>query len=343
MPGQRPTTRHAAALHRRRLAIPQPTPRPTARTPLARTLEQPLLKVLSLPVFTVVAYGIAYGMALVYEWGSFDAFGAPHDLVKVEIGQLALPALVCVLVALSVALVLYMAVLCLHSRSHVVWRGLFLLAVGRVAGANWGVRGLVLVGLLVLLWNAVAARTHAVWWRSAGLLYATAAFAAWPNPPTWAPEAFGFIASGLLGLLLSDLASLIRQRLQAGHHVPRVGRLVLRFDDTVKAAGLPEIPRLGQVLWMILVVLTVLCGLGLGSYQLGKANAQASVVPIVQLPDGKRGAVVRVYDDRVIEGFVDPRTSCLTGQWQVVKYPDTDPFTVTVEDVRLGKPDSSCP
>jgi hypothetical protein len=74
--------------------------------------------VLSLPVLTVVVYGIA----LAYEWGIFDAFGAPHELVKVEIGQLALPAFLCVLVALGVASILYMAVLCLHSRNHLVWR-----------------------------------------------------------------------------------------------------------------------------------------------------------------------------------------------------------------------------
>jgi hypothetical protein len=299
--------------------------------------------VLSLPVLTVIAYGITYGIALAHEWGTFDAFGAPHELVKVEIGQLALPAFVCVLVALGVALILYMAVLCLHSRSHVVWRALFLLAVGRVVGVIWGVWGLVLLGLVVLLWNAIPARTHAVWWHSASLLYATITFAAWPNSPTWAPEAFGFIGGGLLGLLLSDLARLVRRRLQDGRHVPLVGRLLLRFDDAVKAASLPEIPRLGQVLWAILLVLTLLSGLVVGSYRLGKANAQASIVPIVQLPNGKVAAVVRVYDDRAVEGFVDPKTSCLTRQWQVVKYPDAHPFTVTVKDVLLSKPDSSCP
>jgi hypothetical protein len=299
--------------------------------------------VLSLPALTVVAYGIAYGIALAYEWGIFDAFGAPHELVKVEIGQLALPAFVCVLAALGVALILYMAVLCLHSRTHLVWRAMFLLAVGRVVDATWGVRGLVLLGLVVLLWNAIPARRHAVWWHSASLLYVAVTFATWPNSPKWVPGAFALIGGALLGLLLSDLARFVRQRLQDGRHVPLVGRLLLRFDDAVTAASLPEIPRLGQVIWATLLVLTVLSGLVLGSYRLGKAHAQVSIVPIVQLPNGKIGAVVRVYDDRVIQGFVDPKTSCLTRQWQVVKYPDAHPFTVTVKDVRLSKPDSSCP
>jgi hypothetical protein len=163
MPGQRPTTPHPAPLYRRRPAISRPAGRPGATTPLVRALEHPLLKVLSLPVLTVIAYGITYGIALAHEWGTFDAFGAPHELVKVEIGQLALPAFVCVLVALGVALILYMAVLCLHSRSHVVWRALFLLAVGRVVGVIWGVWGLVLLGLVVLLWKRQPAlRNHHV-------------------------------------------------------------------------------------------------------------------------------------------------------------------------------------
>jgi hypothetical protein len=210
-------------------------------------------------------------------------------------------------------------------------------------GAIWGVRGLVLFGLVVLLWNAVPARTHALWWHSASLLYATVTFAAWPNSPKWAPGAFWLIGGGLLGLLLSDLARLVQQRLRDGRHVPLVGRLLLRVDDAVKAANLPEIPRLGQVLWAILLVLTLLSGLVLGSYRLGKAHAQASIVPIVQLPHGKVAAVVRVYDDRAVEGFVDPKTGCLTRQWQVVKYPDARPFTVTVKDVHLSKPNLSCP
>jgi hypothetical protein len=342
MPGHRPTTPHPAPLYRRRPASSRPVVRRAATTPLVRTLEHPLLKVLSLPVLTVVAYGIAYGIALAYEWGIFDAFGAPHELVKVEVGQLALPAFVCVLVALSVGGILYLAVVCLHSSNHLVWRLVFLLAAGRSVGVIWGSWGLVLLGLVVLLWNAVPARTHGVWWHSASLLYATVTFAAWPNPPTWAPEAFWLIGGGLIGLLLSDVARFVRQRLQDGRHVPSVGRLLLRFDDALKAASLPVIPRFGQVLWAILLILTVLSGLVLGSYRLGKAHAQVSIVPIVQLPDGNTGAVVRVYNDRVIEGFVDPKTSCLTGRWQVVKYPDAHPFTVSVKDVRLSKPDPSC-
>jgi hypothetical protein len=298
-----------------------------------------LLALLLLPAITAVAYGLA----LAYEWGVLDAYGAPRMLARVDLGQLVVPGAITLLFVGFAMLYVFGFTLLVGIYRRTAFAKFFVWFTMTSFFLNFGLWGLAVLALIVLARQGRHAKRRRYAWEMLFGLYIVAGSAA----------AFGKYHSRLdlgteyivtfwvvlaMTTLLFAAHSLALRLHEKSRPVPRVIGMIMRASTAIDF-GIPDdlrdMPRIGLVLGAMLLSLVILAGTGVGMYRLGETSSDRDYATVISGPRGEKAAIIRLYSDRAITGVFDPKTNRLTGEWRIVGYSDSTPLDITIEQHRI--------
>jgi hypothetical protein len=290
---------------------------------------------LVLPALTAVAYGLA----LAFEFGTLDAYHAPRMLAKVEVGQLIVPGAIALLL-IGVVLFYAMAITVLvdiYRRTPfakvLVWvslTGFFL---------GFGLWGLAALGLVVLMRQGWHAKRYRYAWQTASGLYLAAAiatlFGMYHGRFHLPSEVVVISWIGIAFMALMFLASGLAMQLHAkSKPIPRTLGILARTPAAMDF-GVPDdfrdLPRISLAFGAVVLSLVILTGAVVGTHRLGEISSHREYANVITGPRGEKEAIIRLYDDRAIVGVFDPQTNRLTGKWRIIKYSDSAPLDMTIE------------
>jgi hypothetical protein len=294
-----------------------------------------LLMLLALPALTT----IAYGLALAFEFGTLDAYHAPRMLAKVELGQLIVPGAIALLL---VGVVLFYAtaitvLVDLYRRTPftkvLVWLALTSFFLG------FGLWGLVALGLVVVMRQGWHAKRHRYTWQTVSGLYLVASiavlFAIYHDRFHLRSAVVVMLWAGLAFTALLFMASGLTMHLHAkSKPVPRTLGILARTPAAMDFGlrdDFLDLPRISLALGAVVLGLVVLTGSIIGTYRLGAISSHREYANVISGPHGEKEAIIRLYDDRAIVGVFDPQTNRLTGKWRAIKYSDSTPLEMTIE------------